>query len=181
MPSFFYIVLHSCYVLFIGLRGVQLDDHFASPVALGKTTQSMDAAMQYIRSTISGVASTTTPYSILSLSPCTLDCSKNDYNVLWDNWGTLNYYDEVIPQIYRSTYSSFKTEFDYTQSKVSSSTKKKWIASGIRVDGSGSPTPWADVNNMLYYSNSNVKGNVVWYSHGIIDLYPSEFAHVWAE
>lgn len=103
------------------------------------------------------------------------------YQVYWDEWGLLNYYDEVIPQIYRTTYEAFKTEFDYTQQYLSSSTKKKWTASGLRLDGSGSNTPWADVNNMLWYSNVNMKGNVVWYSHGIIELYPSEFVHVWAD
>jgi len=162
-----------------GLRGVQLDDHFASPISLGKTTKSMDSAMQYIRQTISGVASTTVPTTVLSLSPCTLACAADPYNVLWDSWGSLNYYDEVIPQLYRSTYESFKSEFDYTDATLSSSTNQKWTSSGIRVDGSA-PTPWADVNNMLWYSNAKMKGSVVWYAHGIIEIYPSEFVNVWS-
>jgi uncharacterized lipoprotein YddW (UPF0748 family) len=164
-----------------GLRGVQLDDHFATPDGLGRDKASMDSAMSYIRRAIDEVVATTTLPIVLSLSPCTLDCSKNPYQVYWDEWGSLNYFDEVIPQLYRSTYSAFKTEFDYTEQSLSSATKEKWIASGVRVDGSGAPTPWEDVNNTLSYSNANMKGNVVWYSHGIIELYPSEFAMVWTE
>ncbi len=139
----------------------------------------MDSAMSYIRTAINEVASITVPTIVLSLTPCTLECSKSPYQVYWDEWGQKNYFDEVIPQIYRSTYATFKSEFDYTEASLSSATKAKWTASGLRVDGSGSNTPWSEVNNMLWYSNAKSKGNAVWYSHGIIELYPTEFVHVW--
>jgi len=64
-------------------------------------------------------------------------------------------------------------------STLFSNTKNKFFAAGIRVDGSGAPTPWTDVNNMIWYSNINSRGCVVWYAHGIIELYPDHFEHVW--
>ena len=39
-----------------GLRGVQLDDHFATPIGLGRSKTSMDSAMNYIRKAINEVA-----------------------------------------------------------------------------------------------------------------------------
>jgi len=157
-----------------GLKGVQWDDHFATPVGLGRTSYQMDSAMSYMRSSLK-----TVPGAVMSLSPATLSVALSTYNVDWNKWGQNNYYDEVIPQIYRTTYDSFKTEFDYTTKNLGSTTKAKWTAAGIRVDGSGSPTPWADVNNMIWYSNANIKGAAVWYAHGIIELYPSNFKNIW--
>lgn len=159
----------------LGLKGVQWDDHFGTPVSLGRTISDMDNAMKYM----SDAVKSSTTKSIMSLSPSTLSTSKGTYNVDWNKWGDLNYYDEVIPQIYRTTYDSFKSEFDYTLSVASSATLKKWTAAGIRVDGSGSPTPWSDVNNMIWYSNAKGRGASVWYAHGILELYPSQFQNIW--
>lgn len=154
-----------------GLKGVQLDDHFGSPVSLGKSIASMNNAMSYVNKNLRN-------NSFLSLSPGTLD-SALSYNVDWNNWGKLGYFKEVIPQIYRSTYSSFQTEFDYTSTHLNSVTKSLWIASGVRADGSGSPTPWADVNNMIWYCNAKYMGASVWYAHAILELYPSNFVNIW--
>lgn len=49
----------------------------------------------------------------------------------------------------------------------------------LRCDGSGSPTPWADVQQMLSYSSSRGIGASVWYAHGVLELYPAEFNKEW--
>jgi uncharacterized lipoprotein YddW (UPF0748 family) len=157
-----------------GLKGVQWDDHFATPKGLGRTASQMDNAMSYMRKQLNSISG-----AKMSLSPATLSTALGTYNVDWNKWGQNNYYDEVIPQIYRSTYDSFKSEFDYTMKTIGSTTKSKFNAAGIRVDGSGSPTPWAEVNNMIWYSNANARGGSVWYAHGIIELYPSNFKNIW--
>jgi uncharacterized lipoprotein YddW (UPF0748 family) len=155
-----------------GLKGVQLDDHFACPVSLGCTTGDMNLAA----STVSAKVSSSVK---LSLSPATLSFALNTYNVDWNSWGSSGYYDEVIPQLYYSSYSSFQSEFTNTVSKLSSSTKSKWVATGIRVDGTGASTPWADVNNMIYLCNANSMGASVWYAKGIVETYPTNFQNIW--
>ena len=156
-----------------GLKGVQLDDHFGSPISLGRSISSMNNAMSFINMNLRIT-------TILSLSPATIDSSKS-YNVDWNYWGQLGYFKEVIPQLYRSTYDSFKSEFDYTISYLNSAIKTMWIASGIRADGSGSPTSWADINNMILYCNINNMGASMWYAHGILELYPSQFLNIWGK
>ena len=158
-----------------GLKGVQWDDHFSTPVELGRTVEDMDNAMAYM----SAAQKAASQQSVMSLSPNTLSASLRTYNVDWNKWGSLGYYDEVIPQLYRTTFESFKSEFNYTLNEISESTNEKWIASGVRVDGSGDPTAWTEVNNMLRYSTTHSKGSVVWYSHGILELYPEQFKNVW--
>lgn len=153
-----------------GLKGVQLDDHFSTPAELGRSVSDMNAAMKFIRQNVNGV---------LSLSPSTLSFSLSSYNVDWNLWGSNNWYDEVIPQVYRTTYESYKSEVDYTLQIVSSQTKEKWVAVGVRVDGSGGVTPWEEVNNMLWYSNTKYMGNVVWYSKGLVETYSTQFQNVW--
>ena len=147
-----------------------MDDHFASPVDLGRTATDMDAAISYIRSAYNGT---------LSLSPSVLSTSVLTYNVDWNAWGSDNQYDEVIPQIYRTTFESFQSEFSSYSSILSADTADKWIASGIRVDGSGAPTPWSDVSEMIDLCEQAGQGASVWYSHGILDLYPEEFTALW--
>lgn len=156
-----------------GLKGVQLDDHFATPVELGRTAADMDNAMSTIRSMLPS------PFQ-LSLSPSTLSFSIATYNVDWNKWGQLDLYDEVIPQIYRTSFSSFKTEFDSMDGVVGDMTRNRWTASGVRVDGSGESTPWGDVNAMISYCNANGMGAAVWYAKGIIETYPSNFQNIWA-
>lgn len=158
-----------------GLKGVQLDDHFASPTELGRQQSDMDAAMKYISEEIFGMDMKVE----LSLSPSTLSYSIANYNVDWNKWGSLSYYTEVIPQIYRTTFSSFKSEFDYTLTHISRNTMHRWTAAGIRVDGSGDSTAWSEVNEMLDYSTSNNIGAAVWYARGIIETYPNNFQEKW--
>lgn len=155
----------------LGLMGVQLDDHFASPISLGRTSTQMDSAMSFIR--------TNYRYN-LSLSPSTLSFSIENYNVDWNKWGEQNQYDEVVPQIYRTTFSAFQTEFSSYPTLLSNSTIEKWVASGIRVDGSGEPTPWADVSAMIQMCELYGQGASVWYAHGILEIYPNQFVALWA-
>lgn len=158
-----------------GLRSIQLDDHFSSPVSLGRTTQSMTSAMEYVRKGLSKIGAT------LSLSPSTLDQALNTYNVDWNQWGTLQLFDNVTPQLYRSDFHSFRKAFDDTCDGVSNETKVLWKASGIRVDGSGAPTPWDDVQQSIEYAARKDNGACIWYAHGILELYPTQFQALWTE
>ena len=85
-------------------------------------------------------------------------------------------YDEVIPQLYRSTFQDYELVFNQTMKGVSSRTNQLWTASGVRLNGSGEPTPESDLQQMMTYSEKNGKNNVIWYAEGIIDIYPDLFS-----
>eukprot|EP00002_Diphylleia_rotans_P013844 TRINITY_DN2695_c0_g1_i1.p1 TRINITY_DN2695_c0_g1~~TRINITY_DN2695_c0_g1_i1.p1 ORF type:complete len:378 (-),score=47.83 TRINITY_DN2695_c0_g1_i1:291-1424(-) len=159
----------------LGLKGVQLDDHFGSPVSLGATASEVNALMSRISADIRA----RNPAMVRSLSPSILSLSKNTYQADWNAWGSQRYYDEVLPQLYRSDYASYKSIFDETIRSISSTTRSLFLAAGVRVDGSGSPTPWNDVNSMIQYSKQNGVGNSIWYARGILDLYPQYFGTTW--
>jgi uncharacterized lipoprotein YddW (UPF0748 family) len=165
----------------MGLLGVQLDDHFAFPVALGGSKEVMDSMMKSIFQTVQTIRTTDFPQTeiILSLAPSTLSLSLDTYSVDWNLWGDQGLYDEVIPQLYRSDYSSFVSIFNETVQGVTENTRELLIASGIRVDGSGSSTPAKDVQLMMDYSNSFSVGNSVWYARGILETYPEIFLEEW--
>ena len=63
-----------------GLVGVQLDDHFASPVALGGSVAAMNSIARLVQRSIKN----TSPASIFSLSPSPLDQALNSYSVDWN-------------------------------------------------------------------------------------------------
>jgi len=155
-----------------GLKGVQLDDHFSSPVSLGKNTESMTSAMKYVHESMSSKV-------VLSLSPSTLDQALYTYNVDWNAWGVDGYYNEVIPQLYRSSSSQFEKVFDDTWKGMSVQTRRLFNAAGIRVDGSGEPTPWIDVQESIEYCDRSGVGSSVWYAHGIVELYNEQFKEIW--
>jgi uncharacterized lipoprotein YddW (UPF0748 family) len=74
-----------------GLMGVQLDDHFAFPVALGGSAADMTSIMQ----TIHNGFHARFPSSLFSLSPATVDMALQKYAVDWVSWMNADYFSEV--------------------------------------------------------------------------------------
>lgn len=163
-----------------GLLGVQLDDHFAYPVALGGTKTVMDNLMKSVHNTVQDCKANFPQSKILlSLAPSILSLSTDTYSVDWNSWGNQKLYDEVIPQLYRSDYKSYASIMSETWNSISSQTKTLFIASGIRVDGSGASTPEDDVNKMIDLSKTYSVGNSIWYCRGILETYPKSFPSEW--
>lgn len=164
----------------LGLKGIQLDDHFGYPVSLGGSISVMNEFMNKIHHMVESYNSNQEESKILlSLAPSIQSMSLETYSVDWDLWGQQNLYDEVIPQLYRSDINSYISIFQDTIANISFSTKSLLIASGIRLDGSGSSTPQADVEQMIQYTKAQGKGNSIWYSRGIIETYPDIFTLIW--
>jgi uncharacterized lipoprotein YddW (UPF0748 family) len=160
----------------LGLKGVQLDDHFALPATLGGTTADMDAVMTAIHDEFRSYY----PEGVLfSLSPATVEVALNTYSVDWVKWINSGFFTEVIPQIYRTNFVDFQKEFDYTNSLLTKASRQKWSASGVRCNGSGSPTSWEELSRMILYSSGNEVGVSVWYAQGVLELYPTEFQNIW--
>ncbi|XP_077866349.1 uncharacterized protein LOC144341586 [Saccoglossus kowalevskii] len=151
------------------IDGVQLDDHFSQPSDFGILHGTMTSAAEYILREI--------PQGLVSLSPATMDWSRDYSNVDWEKWynDDLGFF-EYIPQLYYDNYNSFNHELTDTINRVG----KDWLLTGVRVNGSGPDTPWAEVEKMLDRCEVENIAYVIWYSEGIIETYPDQFANYWA-
>lgn len=147
----------------------QLDDHFACPAELGTCSA---AAMDTAAVRLSKIAR--------SLAPAPIDFAKGTLNVGWVSWAEQGLFAEYVPQLYSSSSASFSQALAYTKSMIPSSAFANLVA-GVRVDGSGSPTAWEEVDKMLDEASSQGVGASVWYADGITNLYPDEFAAKWSK
>ena len=117
--------------------------------------------------------------AISACDPASALAWTHAYSVDWDLWGKLSLFDEVIPQLYYSSFAAFQAEFEKTLSSVSPAARSSMVAIGLRVDGSGPPTPWSDVDDMLSACKKNNLGAALWYAHGILEIYPDEIKRQW--
>ncbi|XP_070539376.1 uncharacterized protein [Ptychodera flava] len=151
-----------------GLDGVQLDDHFAQPSEFGYLRGTMTTAAEHVLKNV--------PQGMVSLSPSPMDWSRDNNNVDWEQW----YKDDIgffeyVPQLYYTTYSAFSSELTKTINRLG----KDWLLSGIRVNGSGAPTAWSEVVQMLDRCHAEGIAYSIWYSEGVLDTYPSQFKNYW--
>jgi uncharacterized lipoprotein YddW (UPF0748 family) len=157
------------------LASIQLDDHFALPASLVGASIPNQQSMTTLAESLSTCAHAVD----LALSPATLSFAKSALNVDWALWLASPVsvpFGMYYPQIYRSTFSAFELEYNHTLDVVSN-VGDRWIP-GIRVLGSGAPTPWTDVHLMLNRAEEH-GGVVVWYAAGILDSYAEQFCEVW--
>jgi hypothetical protein len=58
----------------------------------------------------------------------------------------------------------------------------KDLVAGIRVVGDGPNSTWDDLRRSIELSRkSGAKGHVLWYSKGVLDLYPDQLTALYAE
>lgn len=178
-----------------GLAGVQLDDHFSQPTELlpgGVATMSEAAAAlsATVRESFDGTS------MVLGLSPGTLDQALNSFNVDWRSWGVDSstgggpLFDEIVPQLYRSTYTSFASLLNETLDNIYPEVRSRrdeatdafvaTLAIGLRLDGTGAPTAWDELKLMLDdVENKSCLSPSLWYSQGAIELYPTQIQAYW--
>ena len=148
---------------------VQLDDHFACPAALATCSASkMHAAAR--------VMSSARP-THLSLSPAPAAFALQHYNVDWPSWAQEGLFDEVVPQLYTAASATFEDEL---HEAVATVPRALDFVAGIRADGSGQPTPWTELSRMLDIAVASQVGAAVWFTDGILNLYPEEFKAKWS-
>ncbi|MFM9057836.1 MAG: family 10 glycosylhydrolase, partial [Planctomycetaceae bacterium] len=170
------------------LQIVQFDDHLAWPIQFGwddytkavykqetnrnLPSSSTDANFKAWRqgkteaffAEIAAAAKAAKPSVIVSLSPSTASFSASNYCADWSKW--LGSTDEVLPQVYRSTYSSFATEWPLQI--TASGTSRPELAAGLRLLGTGSATPWTDLQQQIDRTRAdNALGHSIWYSEGV--------------
>ena len=170
------------------LQIVQFDDHLAWPVQFGwddytkavyKQETNRNLPSSYLDSNfrtwrqgktqalfdeIAVAARAAKPSVVVSLSPSTASFSATNYCADWSKWMTST--DEVLPQVYRSTYGAFATE--WASQITASGTNRPELAAGLRLLGTGSATPWADLEQQLDRTRTDgALGHSIWYSEGV--------------
>lgn len=126
------------------------------------------------------------PDILISVTPAVHPWAYSNYAVNWPDWVgqtvtvdgvTYPLVDEVIPQVYRSTATSFNNEWS-TQLNQVTQAERADLAAGISINNSaGAPYDWTSINLPQVNSQRNASGtagHVWWYSAGVLDAHEDE-------
>ncbi|MEM8876098.1 MAG: family 10 glycosylhydrolase [Planctomycetota bacterium] len=178
------------------LDGVQLDDRIAMPVEMGydEFTKQLYASehdgkmppedprdpawVQWRADKITEYADrfskavrAADPDITISVSPAPYPWSLENYACDWVMWEG-QAWDEFIPQCYRRDYPAF--EANWLQ-QVEASNRDDDLIAGIRVVGEGPDTPWEDVEKKMDLAVEFGGGYCIWFSRGVLEVYPEQF------
>jgi uncharacterized lipoprotein YddW (UPF0748 family) len=159
-------------VKYPGINGLQLDDHFAQPAAISSVgILGMTEKAKWLCRTVRKALPDTVH---LSLSPSDLAFAQSHLQVNWKVWSTSTpiMFDEYVPQLYRSSFSLFSPLLTMTKAALVRS--KADIGIGLRIDGSGDPTPWSELVQMIHAVQNDNLSPSLWYSRGVLELYRAE-------
>lgn len=171
------------------LAGVQLDDHFCLPVALAGSSvaeAAMTNAAKRISTQLRGALDS--GRKVLSLAPAPLDLARKKYGVNWQVWISSSdsappLFDELVPQLYQSTSADFAPLLSATLADVAAAPGAGTgvtFAAGIRGDGAGDPTAWAELQGMLDAVKQSPGASVcLWYSKGALERYKAQLTARW--
>ena len=131
------------------------------------------------------------PRLVISLSPAAFPWCYDHYLLDWPEWASWTAdssgsprWDEFVPQCYRLNYDAFaKTWLEQVEAVRSRDPARvKDLVAGIRVVGDGPDSTWDDLRRSIELSRkSGAKGHVLWYSKGVLDLYPDQLTAFYAE
>ena len=92
----------------------------------------------------------------------------------WPEWVDAGIFDEYAPQVYRDNIASYLGTIGAQYAAMSPNDMDKLVV-GLRSVGSGSNTPWPDLQAMIEDTRSNgAAGHSIWYSQGVLDIYEAE-------
>lgn len=182
------------------LDGIQFDDRLAWPTTLGydSTTraivnqragfnvpvgsstynnwlgivrnEALDAFVAELHSAVRAVD----PDVWIGLAPSVNGFSQQNLTADWPKWVQQGYFDEVVPQVYRSSLSSFNASLPSNVSPFTSTNREDLAVMGLRFNGSGSDTPLNDVLGMIQATrnaaNGELAGHSIWYSDNVVDF-----------
>lgn len=124
------------------------------------------------------------PSLTLSLSPAVYPWCWDNYLLDWPEWSSWEKdasgsprWDEFVPQCYRNGYDAFAKTWSEQVEHVRERAPARVadLVAGIRVVGDGPNASWDDVKRSIELARSGgAKGHVLWFSKGVLDLYPDE-------
>ena len=138
----------------------------------------MDAALRMVTMGNAPLPSASPSRRSLSLAPAPILLALN-YSVDWLRWAKTGAggFVEFVPQLYTRDASEFEWHLDATIAELPASTV---LLSGVRVEGTGEPTQWREVDRMLTVAKDRRVGVGVWYMAGVLDRYNGQFRERWA-
>ena len=124
------------------------------------------------------------PNLLISLSPAVYPWSYDHYLLNWPAWSAWKpgnadgrWWDEFIPQNYRFNYNAFETTWLDQVKHVNEQGggRVKDLIAGIRVVGDGPDSSWDDLRKSIELTRTTGSGgHVLWFSRGVLDVYPDE-------
>lgn len=139
------------------------------------------------------------PGLIISLSPAVYPWSWQHYLLEWPKWSAwsekdtlknvspaaqkiLPRWDEFIPQVYRIGYPAFeKTWLEQVEHlRMLGADRQRDMLAGIRVVGEGRNATWVELRDAITLVRQTGGGHVLWFSRGVLDVYPQELAAFYA-
>ncbi len=125
------------------------------------------------------------PGLIISLSPAVYPWSWEHHLLAWPQWSawststlkTTADWDEFIPQAYRFSYPDFAKTWQQQidAMRIYGDSQAAKLVAGIRIVGDGRDSSWEQLRQSIELTRTNKNaGHVLWYSRGVLDLYPEQ-------
>ncbi len=125
------------------------------------------------------------PGLIISLSPAVYPWSWEHHLLAWPQWSAWSAsalkpkadWDEFIPQAYRFSYPDFAKTWQQQVDamRVYGDSQAAKLLAGIRIVGDGRDSSWEQLRQSIELTRTNNNaGHVLWYSRGVLDLYPEQ-------
>ncbi len=120
------------------------------------------------------------PDLLISISPGPFPWSYQNYACDWPAWAEAGWFDEFVPQVYRTDFPSFQSNWLEQLHHIGG--RAPDLLAGIRVVGAGADTPWPDLAAKVESVRSGpAGGHVWWFSRGILEVYPEQTAALYAD
>lgn len=180
------------------LDGVQFDDRLAWPrefgwdattaaLYLGETGRSLPSSINDTRfrewrqskvtlfaQELTAAVEAVRPDLLLSVSPSVTSFSDVNFNAEWPEWQDDGLFDEYAIQVYRDNLASFNATLPGQTNQFLPSDLDEFVV-GLRGNGTGANTPYADLEAMIEQSRSiGAAGHAIFYSKAVRDDYDAE-------
>lgn len=142
------------------------------------------------------------PGLVISLSPAPYPWSWETSLLAWPAWAAWTFddrlksaafqstasqpitphWDEFIPQAYRLSYDAFAKTWREQRMAVTAlgANRQRDLIAGIRVVGEGNDSSWPQLaDTIAFVREQGNGGHVLWFSRGVLDLYPAELAQLY--
>jgi uncharacterized lipoprotein YddW (UPF0748 family) len=183
------------------LDGVQLDDRISMPTELGYDEYSSElyakehdgleppsdpkdeeflkwraGKLSAYAKRFAAAVHAVNPKCIVSVSPAPYPWCYEEYACDWPTWTKYTgaeRWDEYIPQNYRFTYRRTKASIEEGLKVIGD--RRSDLLAGIRVVGDGPDLKESDLIRTIEYTRkAKLGGHVLWYSRGVLDVYPTQ-------
>ncbi|MEQ8847729.1 family 10 glycosylhydrolase [Botrimarina sp.] len=111
------------------------------------------------------------PELLVSVSPSITAFSDINFNAEWPEWQDEGLFDEYVVQAYRSSDAAFDSILPGQLAPFGTDQRGELVL-GLRANGSGAATPYAELEQMIVTSRDvGAAGHSIFYSRGVRDLY----------